>query len=90
VLLDVLTRFAAGDYRCHLNLEPYHNGTEAQIIQVFNSIADSTQQIGSEFKRVSFAVGKEGDFSQRANIVGPQHFQNTIDAFNGIFCKILT
>ena len=67
-LLDGMRALDAGDFR--VRLEPNGDPLMAEIIEVFNRVADRNQQFSDELRRVSFAVGREGNMRERAHMAG--------------------
>ncbi len=51
----------------------------------------SNEKMSTEFKRVSIAVGKEGYFTQRAEVIdAPESWQQCIKSFNDIIEDLTT
>src|SRR5689334_12327762 len=67
-LLSVLTAVRKGDFSARMSVAK--TGLAGKIADTLNEIAELNQGMAREFERVSLAVGKEGQITQRASVGG--------------------
>jgi len=81
-LLDGLRSLDAGDFRARLtgNGDPLM----AEVVDVFNSVASKHERFSDELRRVSFAVGREGNMRERVAFPAPGSWGISADAVNNL------
>jgi len=87
-LLQALLQYRDGNFTVRLNSDAA--GVDPQVASVFNDIMNKAQGITGEITRVSVLVGKEGLFTERAevpNLDGSWH--SYVDVFNNVVSDLV-
>src|ERR671916_1148332 len=66
VLLKALRAFRKGDFSVRLPIDL--SGTDNEIAEAFNDIAELNQGLSQELDRVAKVVGKEGQIGERGRL----------------------
>ncbi|HEU4994503.1 MAG TPA: HAMP domain-containing protein [Gemmatimonadaceae bacterium] len=86
-LLDGLRALEAGDFRARLS--PEDDPLLAEVVDVFNSVASRHERLSEEMRRVSFAVGREGNMRERVAFPASGSWSVTVDAVNNLITDLV-
>ena len=86
-LLQGLHSLDNGDFRARLtgNGDPLM----AEIVDVFNSVAEKHERLSEELRRVSFSVGREGNMRERVVFAGQGNWAVAADAVNNLITDLV-
>ncbi|HJQ19840.1 MAG TPA: HAMP domain-containing protein, partial [Gemmatimonadaceae bacterium] len=86
-LLEGLRSLDNGDFRARLST----NGDPlmAEIVEVFNSVASRHERLADELRRVSFAVGREGNMRERVVFAASGSWNVAVDAVNNMITDLV-
>src|SRR4051812_36901629 len=86
-LLEGLRALDNGDFRARLTA----NGDPlmAEIVDVFNSVAGRHERLAEELRRVSFAVGREGNMRERVVFAASGSWNIAADAVNNMITDLV-
>jgi len=88
ILLKTLVAFRKGNFSVRMPLD--RTGVDGKVADVLNDILDLSQQMASEFARISRAVGKEGKISQRPSIGSANgSWAQCIDSVNSLISDLV-
>jgi signal transduction histidine kinase/CheY-like chemotaxis protein/HAMP domain-containing protein len=83
VLLTVLAQVKAGDFAARMPLD--WTGVAGKIADGFNEVIIGNQALGTELARVSRAVGRQGELSQRVALGGwAQAWSGSVESVNSL------
>ncbi len=86
-LLAGMRALDAGDFR--VRLEPNGDPLMAEVVEVFNRVAERNQLLSDELRRVSFAVGREGNMRERAHMPSSGSWAASVDAVNSLITDLV-
>ncbi len=87
-LLAVLAAFKRGDFSARMPV--HHTGLAGKVADTLNEVIEREERIGQEFDRVSLAVGKEGQISQRVTVEdAPGGWGRKVSAVNGLVSDLV-
>ncbi len=86
-LLAGMRALDAGDFR--VRLEPNGDPLMAEVVEVFNRVAERNQQLADELRRVSFAVGREGNMRERAHMPSSGSWAASVEAVNSMITDLV-
>jgi len=86
-LLEGLRALDNGDFRVRLrgNGDPLM----AEIVDVFNRVATKHEDLAEEMRRVSFAVGREGNMRERVSFAAAGSWSVAADAVNNLITDLV-
>jgi HAMP domain-containing protein/CheY-like chemotaxis protein/signal transduction histidine kinase len=86
-LLEGLRSLDSGDFRARLTA----NGDPlmADVVEVFNSVASKHERLADELRRVSFAVGREGNMRERVLFAAGGNWNVAVDAVNNLITDLV-
>ncbi|MBI5494781.1 MAG: HAMP domain-containing protein [Deltaproteobacteria bacterium] len=87
-LLDTLTAFKKGDFSARMPV--HHTGLGGKVADTLNEILEREERFVQEYDRVSVAVGKQGQISQRIAVEGvPGSWGRKVSAMNALISDLV-
>jgi HAMP domain-containing protein/CheY-like chemotaxis protein/signal transduction histidine kinase len=86
-LLEGLRAIDAGDFRTRLT--PNGDPLMAEVVEVFNSVASKHERLSEELRRVSFAVGREGNMRERVQFPATGSWNVMGEAVNNMITDLV-
>src|SRR5205085_3737334 len=86
-LLEGLRALDSGDFRSRLT--PNGDPLMAEVVEVFNSVASRHEHLAEELRRVSFAVGREGNMRERVNFPAAGSWNVSVEAVNNLITDLV-
>ena len=86
-LLEGLRALDNGDFRSRLTA----NGDPlmAEVVEVFNNVASRHERLAEELRRVSFAVGREGNMRERVTFSAAGSWNVSVEAVNNLITDLV-
>jgi HAMP domain-containing protein/CheY-like chemotaxis protein/signal transduction histidine kinase len=86
-LLEGLRAIDVGDFR--VRLTPNGDPLMAEVVEVFNSVASRHERLSDELRRVSFAVGREGNMRERLEFDETGSWAVMADSVNNLITDLV-
>jgi HAMP domain-containing protein/CheY-like chemotaxis protein len=86
-LLEGLRALDNGDFRTRLT--PNGDPLMADVVEVFNSVASRHERLSEELRRVSFAVGREGNMRERVTLPAAGSWNTSVEAVNNLITDLV-
>jgi HAMP domain-containing protein/CheY-like chemotaxis protein/signal transduction histidine kinase len=87
-LLLVLTAFKKGDFAARMPVD--HTGLAGKVADTLNEILEREELLGQEYERVTLAVGKEGQISERIRVKDvPGGWGRKVNAINALVSDLV-
>jgi signal transduction histidine kinase/HAMP domain-containing protein len=87
VLLRVLAQIKEGDFTARMPLA--WTGVAGKVADSLNDVIIADQALGAELARVSEAVGKQGELSQRVTLGGTQRWSGRVENVNSLISDLV-
>ena len=86
-LLEGLRALDAGDFR--VRLAGNGDALMAEVVEVFNGVAERHERLSEELRRVAFSVGREGNMADRVRFQAHGAWNVPVDAVNNLIADLV-